>query len=150
MAKAFKDRKESIEDKQHAGCPSRTQSNVVCVKADLDRDRRLNVRLIAQEVGLPKKDVHQIITEDLHMRRIFAKLVPKKLSDVWEFLAQNNITMLPHPPYSPDLALCNFFLFPKLKTHLKQHHFGTVENIQAAVTRALNIISNEDFLHCYK
>jgi transposase len=83
------------------------------------------------------------------MRRIFAKLVPKKLSDVWEFLAQNNITMLPHPPYNPDLALCNFFLFPKLKTHLKQHRFGTVENVQAAVTRALNIISNEDLLHCY-
>jgi hypothetical protein len=43
---------------------------------------------------------------------------------VKEFLAQNNITMLPHPPYSPDLAPWDFFLFPKLKTHLKGHHFG--------------------------
>ena len=24
-----------------------------------------------------------------------------------------------HPPYSPDLAPCDFFLFPKLKTHLE-------------------------------
>jgi len=38
------------------------------------------VRLIAEEVGLPKTDVHRIITEDLHMRKICAKLVPKNLS----------------------------------------------------------------------
>jgi hypothetical protein len=52
-----------------------------------------------------------------------------------EFLAQYNITTLPHPLYSPNLALCNFFLFPKLKSYLKGHHFGTVENVQAAATR---------------
>ena len=61
-------------------------------------DRHLNVWLIAEEVGLLKMDVHRIIVEDLHMRKICAKLVPKNLSDVWEFLAQNNITTLPHPP----------------------------------------------------
>ena len=51
------------------------------VKAVLDRDRRLNVRLITEEVGLPKTDVHRIITEDLHMSKICAKLVLKNLSD---------------------------------------------------------------------
>jgi hypothetical protein len=65
-------------------------------------------------------------------------------------LAQNKITTLPHPPYSPDLAPCDFFLFPKLKIHLKGHHFGIVENVQAAATRALNNISSEDFLRCYE
>ena len=64
-------------------------------------------------------------------------------------MAQNKITTLPYPPYSPDLAPCDFFLFPKLKTHLKGHNLGTLENVQAAVTRALNILS-EDFLHCYE
>jgi len=82
------------------------------------------------------------------MRKICAKLVPKNLSDVWEFLAQNNIITLPHPPYNPDLVPCNFVSFPKLKTHLKEHHFGTVESVQAAATRVLNNISSEDFLHC--
>jgi hypothetical protein len=47
------------------------------------------------------------------------------------------------------MALCNFFLFPKLKTHLKEH-VGTVENVQAAATTALNSISSEEFLHCYE
>jgi len=69
---------------------------------------------------------------------------------VREFLAHHYIATLPHPPYSPDLCPCDFFLFPKLKTHLKEHHFGTVENAQAAAARALNNISSEDFLHCYE
>jgi len=157
--KAFKVGRENIEDEQRAGRPStsRIENNVARVKAVLDRDRRLNVQLIVEDVGLPKTDVHRIITEDLHMRKICVKLVSKNLSDVChtsiavrEFWAQNNVTTLPFPPYSPDLAPCDFFLFYKLKTHLKGHHFGTVENIQAVATRALNNISSEDFLHCYE
>uniref|UniRef100_A0A803TIB7 Mos1 transposase HTH domain-containing protein n=2 Tax=Anolis carolinensis TaxID=28377 RepID=A0A803TIB7_ANOCA len=91
--KAFKDGRESVEDEQRAGRPStaRTEENVARVKAVLDRDRRLNVRLIAEEVGLPKTDVHRIITEDLRMRKICAKLVPKNLSD-----EQNNHMLISH------------------------------------------------------
>jgi len=32
-----------------------------------------------------------------------------------EFLAKHNILSLQHSPYSPDLAPCDFFLFPQLK-----------------------------------
>ena len=35
------------------------------------------------------------------------------------FLTDNNMTAVPHPPYSPDLAPSNFSLFPKLKMKLK-------------------------------
>ena len=65
------------------------------VKAVLDRDRYLNVRLIAEEVGLPKTEVYLIITEDLHMIKICEKVVPKNLSDVWEFLAQKKSQHFP-------------------------------------------------------
>ena len=34
---------------------------------------------------------------------------------ICQFLAKNSITKMDHPPYSPDLAPCNFWLFPKLK-----------------------------------
>ena len=41
--------------------------------------------------------------------------------------------LLPFPPYSPDLAPSDFFLFPKLKEHLKGVRFsGTNEAKQAA------------------
>jgi transposase len=43
-----------------------------------------------------------------------------------EFLAKKDIPILPHPPYSPDLAPCDFYLFPKLKSKLKGYNIGTV------------------------
>ena len=34
-------------------------------------------------------------------------------------LASTNMTVIPHPPYSPDLTPCDFFPFPKMKLKLK-------------------------------
>jgi transposase len=38
---------------------------------------------------------------------------------IHEFLAKNETTIMPQPPYSPDLAPADFFLFPTLKSTLK-------------------------------
>jgi len=65
-----------------------------------------------------------------------------------EFLAKKNIPALPDPPYSPDLAPCNFFLFPKLKSKLKGHLFGTMENTQKIVTDELHTPMENDFRYC--
>jgi transposase len=46
-----------------------------------------------------------------------------------EFLAHKGIITLPHPPYSQDLAPCDFFLFLKMKLQLKGRHFDRVEEI---------------------
>jgi hypothetical protein len=35
-----------------------------------------------------------------------------------EFVTNNNMVIVPHPPYSPGLAPCDFTLFPKLKMKL--------------------------------
>jgi hypothetical protein len=48
---------------------------------------------------------------------------------VHKFLARNDMTVVPHPPYSPDSALCNFFLFPELKVTLKGRRFNNVTMI---------------------
>jgi hypothetical protein len=40
---------------------------------------------------------------------------------VQEKLAKQQVTILPHPPYSPDLTPCNFFFFPRLKEKLHGH-----------------------------
>jgi len=45
---------------------------------------------------------------------------------VQQFLAKNNITVIPHPPYSPDLAPCDFFLFPRMKGQMKGKRFADV------------------------
>ena len=38
---------------------------------------------------------------------------------VKKFLANRNVAVLPHPPYSPDRAPADYFLFTKLKFSLK-------------------------------
>ena len=63
---------------------------------------------------------------------------------------QKSISVVPQPPYSPDLSPCDLFLFPKLKFHLKGRHFGTVDNIQRVVTDQLRALLHEEFQHCYR
>jgi hypothetical protein len=36
-----------------------------------------------------------------------------------QFLAKYNMPVIPHSLYSPDMAPCNIFLFPKMKMKLK-------------------------------
>jgi len=62
-----------------------------------------------------------------------------------ECLAKKGFSVVPQPPYSPDLSPCDFFLFPKLKFHHKGRHFGTVDNIQKVVTDQLRALLHEDF-----
>ena len=70
---------------------------------------------------------------------------------VKKFLTNRNVAVLHHPPYSPDLAPADYFLFPpRLKISLKGRHFQTVEEIQCAVTRELNGISKTAFLEGMK
>jgi hypothetical protein len=63
------------------------------------------------------------------MHRVAAKFVPRILAAHQkqqqrfcphpQFLAKHKMAVIPHPPYSPDLAPCDFFLFPKMKLKLK-------------------------------
>ena len=41
---------------------------------------------------------------------------------VKHFLAKNNVRTLQHPPYSPDVAAADFYLFPRLKSALMGQH----------------------------
>jgi hypothetical protein len=44
-------------------------------------------------------------------------------------------TVVPHPPYSPDVALSDFWLFPKLKETLKRQHFSLDAAAESAVRK---------------
>ena len=68
---------------------------------------------------------------------------------VRKFLAKQTVATLPQPPYSPDLAPPDLVLFPRLKSSFKGQHFGTVKNVQAAVTNALKEIPVQDFQASY-
>ena len=65
-----------------------------------------------------------------------------------QFLAEKNLAVLEEPPYSPDLAPCAFFLFPKLKEIIKGTCFEGVEAIKRAVTTELRGMPEESFQKC--
>ena len=64
---------------------------------------------------------------------------------VKQFLAKRKVTVLDHPPYSPDLAPADYVFFPKVKSHLKGRLFDSILDIQKVVTSTLNTIAKNDF-----
>jgi len=68
----------------------------------------------------------------------------------WFFFGRKKHSCVSSAPYSPDLSPCDFFLFPRLKNHLKGRHFDTLDIIQKSVTGELKGIPAEAFQHCYE
>ena len=51
------------------------------------------------------------------------------------------IKTIPHPPYSPDLAPCDFCLFPLLRGC----RYGAIEDMKEAVTKGIETLTQENF-----
>jgi len=60
------------------------------------------------------------------------------------------MTVIPHPTYSPDLAPCDLFLFPKMKLKLKGRRFDTIEETQAESQRLLDTLIEKDFQEAFQ
>ena len=285
--KRFREGREDVEDDPRSGrlTTSRTNENVERVREKVRSDRRLTVRMIADELNMNSERVWRIITEDLGTRKVCAKMVPRLLNDgqkenrvqvcqdilkpleitpdllsrvvtgdeswifeydpltkrqslgwqsassprpkkarlfkskikvmlivfsdvhgivhleflpqgqtinqnvykdilrrlmrsvrekrkeLWEtkswllhhdnapahnalsirqFLAENNISVLEQPPYSPDLAPCDFFLFSKLKEVIKGTCFQDSKAITTVVTKELRAIPMVSFQKCIR
>ncbi|GFY21947.1 hypothetical protein TNCV_3295911 [Trichonephila clavipes] len=58
---------------------------------------------------------------------------------------QKYVPMLSYPPYSPQLALCDFFLFSGRKMSMKKLNSDTPQNVQKAATTRLRGISQKEF-----
>uniref|UniRef100_T1HI66 HTH_48 domain-containing protein n=1 Tax=Rhodnius prolixus TaxID=13249 RepID=T1HI66_RHOPR len=67
--KSFKEGREEVADEARSGRPStsRTDDKVTRVRDLLNKDRRMSVRLMSEQLNLPKTDVHRIVSEDLAM-----------------------------------------------------------------------------------
>jgi len=80
--KAFSEGRESIKDEPRSGrsSTSKTDKNVEKLRALVRSDRRPTVRMIPSELNLNHTTVHQILTQELTMRKLCAKIVPKNLT----------------------------------------------------------------------
>jgi hypothetical protein len=76
------------------------------------RGNRLTFREVTDEVCISIGYCYQMFTEQLQLRRVSAKFVPRLLTyDQKEnsYLAKHQTSVVPHPPYFPDLAPADFF-----------------------------------------
>ncbi|KAI6661153.1 hypothetical protein LOD99_10175 [Oopsacas minuta] len=62
-----------------------------------------------------------------------------------EFLENYWIGTLPHPPYSPDLAPCDFWLFPKLKDQRRGRRIISNEELTGTLFLAIEEIPKEEW-----
>lgn len=87
---------------------ARPDAQVAEVKKMFDPDRHLAITLINEEIGLSVGTIHTIVTEELAMRKVCAKPVPKVLCNgaivVRQLLAKFSIVTLLHPPLQPSLG----------------------------------------------
>jgi len=115
----------------------------------------------------------QMVNKQLY-QEVLAHLrdaVPRKRPELWEnqtwmlhhdnapahasllirsYLEQHQTYVVPHPPYCPDLAPADFFLFLKLTTALKGRRFQTIEEIQENATRELRAITESAFQEAFQ
>jgi len=81
--KRFSEVRESVTDKERSGRPatSRTEENIAKVRQIMRENRQLTVRSIAKQVNIDRETVRKILTEDLDMRKVCAKMIPKELTE---------------------------------------------------------------------
>jgi len=81
--KRFSEGIKSVTEEERSGRPatSRTEENIAKVRQILRENRRLTVRSIAEQVNIDRETVRNILTEDLDMSKVCAKMVPKELTE---------------------------------------------------------------------
>jgi hypothetical protein len=119
--KIFSASRTFVENEQLSGRPSTTRrgDNTARVRELVRSDRRLTIQIIADEVNMNWRTVRLIVTEELGMRKVCAKIVPKNLTELkWDarlsaVFTPKCITVMLQPPYSPDLVPRYFIYFKK-------------------------------------
>ena len=64
-------------------------------------------------------------------------------------MAKNSTNIIEQPPYSPDMAPADFFLFKKLKLPLRDTRLESIENIKENLRQELKSIPENTFKKCF-
>ena len=137
---------------------STINENTKAMKKIVMENRRITIGEVAEDVGITDGSFHTIFWDILGLKCVAAKFVPKLLNfDLLTchclfviFLAKNNTVIIPQPPYSPDLAPCDFFLFPRLKRPMNGRRFATIEEIKTESLRELKDIPKSAYQKCFE
>lgn len=67
-----------------------------------------------------------------------------------DFLKDSGVQLVTHPPYSPDLAPCDFFLFPTVKKMMRGKRFSSADAAVTEFQRIFEDLSENEFSECFK
>lgn len=75
---------------------------------------------------------------------------PHHSAVVQGFLDDTDVRVLRHPPYSPDLAPCDFWLFSVLKNRLAGQSYKTLNGLGSGVYQCLQTVPKEAYKRCFE
>ena len=85
-----------------------------------------------------------------HVRLLHDNAPAHTSAIVTAFLKKEKVTVLPHPPYSPDLAPCDFFLFLKLKAFLAGLKYQSRQALGSAIHQYLITVPKSTYRDAFK
>ena len=72
-----------------------------------------------------------------------------KCEVVKSFLASEQVKVLNHPPYSPDLSPCAFFVFPRLKKMLSGNKYTSRSSLGSAIYQCFQQMLKRRLFICF-
>jgi len=152
----FKNGRESCELEGGPGAPvsALTEETINTAGVMIHTDPHLTIRRLAilailkqlMKDHIPKKRPDLVGRWKLH----HDNARPHVANTVLQFLAKKEVETVPHPPYSPDLAPNDFFLYPQAKMELKGRRFQTTIAAIKALEAILKVLAKEGFEHVFK
>jgi len=121
----FKEGRTSAESDPRSGRPStsRNEEMIAKVRTIIRNNRKLTVREIVDDCGISVGSTGHEKWQDGDWILHHDNAPAHTSRPVRQFLPKHGTAQLQQPPYPPDLAPCDFFLFLRLKKVLKGHQF---------------------------
>ena len=85
-----------------------------------------------------------------HVRLLHDNAPAHTSAIVTGFLKKEKVTVLPHHPYFPDLAPCDFFLFLKLKAFLAGRKYQSQQALGSAIHQYLITVPKSAYRDAFK
>ena len=99
------------------------------------------INQILEQINCKTSEERETVGQKLILH--FDNARPHTSKKVMDYLKENSMIRAPQPPYSPDIAPSDFYLFGYIKDQLKGCIFNSKEDLLSAIRSILETISTE-------